>query len=815
MSGSLTTTASDGEPPKLPAHARVVVIGGGVAGCSAVYHLARMGWTETVLLERSELTSGSTWHAAGNCPNFATSEGLMRLQRYSNRLYARLGDDVGYPIDYHVTGAVRLAQSADRMDEFRHIAGVARRLGIDFEMLGVNEIRGRFPFVDLAGVLGAQWDPEDGDIDPAQLTQAFARGARDLGAQIVRFCPVVAIRLLREGSWRIETARGSVTAEVVVNAAGYRAAEIGAMLGSETPCVPIAHQYVVTEPIPALAVRPDKLPLLRDPDDGWYLRQERDGLLLGIYERGPVAPWERAIPTDFSFELFPDDLQRLSAQMERALVRVPLLGSVGVRRVVNGPIPYTPDGNPLIGPVPGLRNAFECCVFSFGIAQGGGAGKALAEWIVEGETEWDLWAADPRRFTGQVTRRTAFASALDVYRNEYAIAYPWVMPGSVAPAKRSPLFDRLTMQGAEFTGRNGWACAAWFGKAGQTHRPAGFGRPGWFHSVGTECRALSESVGLLELPGCCRFEITGDRAAAWLDNLLASPLPRIGHVASGLCCSPKGSVLSVFTLARLAEDRFWLTGSPEAEWHDRDWLLRAMPGDGSIALTDLTAHHDCFVIAGPRSPELLHGLGLDTSLAEGNARQVEIGPARVLWFGIATLGEAGWELHVPNEYAANVHDRILAAGASLGLHPIGLYSAESLRLEMAAPEWKRDVLIGFSAPEAGFGEAIEFCKPRFIGREALMRERAAPLRWHFAALLVDTESQLPLAGASVFRNNECVGMVTSGGFGHRIQRAIALSYIERDHAAEGTRLEVDVLSERVPATVAVPPLYRLTERMEA
>jgi dimethylglycine dehydrogenase len=802
------TRADDSEEPGLPSHARVVVIGGGVAGASAIYHLARMGWTEAVLLERSELTSGSTWHAAGNCPNFATDESLMRLQRYSNRLYSRLGKEVGCPIDYHVTGAVRLAKGADRMHEFRHIAGMARRLGIGFAMLDRDEIRARFPFVELDGVLGAQWDPDDGDIDPAQLTQAFAKGARDLGARILRFCRVTAIGALPDGSWRIESTEGAIRAEVVVNAAGYRAAEVGAMLGRDLPCVAIAHQYLVTEPIRALADRSGKLPLLRDPDEGWYLRQEREGLLLGIYEQEPVAPWQEALPTDFAFQLFPDDLARLASPMEFAMRRVPLLGAAGVRRVINGPIPYTPDGNPLIGPTPGLRNAFECCVFSFGIAQGGGAGKAVAEWVVEGETEWDLWPADPRRFTGHITQATTLVRALDVYRNEYAIAYPWEERISGRPARASPLFARLRAQGAEFGERNGWECALRFGDAGETRAPAGFGRPAWFAAVGAECRAVMNRVGLLEIPGSSRFEIGGDGAAEWLDNLLASRLPEAGRVAVGLCCSARGSLLSVLAVARLAEDRFWVMGYPEAEWHDRDWLQCHLPKDGSVGLTDLTASHDRLIIAGPESSELLCQLSPDAGLAEGRARLIEIGPARIMWLGVCGFGEAGFELHVPNEYAICIHDRICTAGANLDLRPIGLYAAESLRLEMAAHAWKRDVLVGFSPMEAGWSQAIDFAKPRFVGRDALMRERAAVPRWRFAALRVQAGETLPLAGASVFHGHECIGKVTSGGFGHRIEGAIALGYVRPDCAAAGTRVGVDILGECVPATVAGLPLYR-------
>ncbi len=796
------------EPDAIPSRARVVVIGGGVVGVSALYHLARMGWTDSVLVERNELTSGSTWHAAGNCPNFATIESVMRLQRYSNRLYLGLGSEVGSALDFHVTGAVRLAQSRHRMDEFRHLTAVARRLGIEFEMLNVEEARARFPFAEMDGVLGAQWDPDDGDIDPAQLTHAFAKGARDLGARIARFCNVTAISGLPGGAWQIETARGPITAEIVVNAAGYRAGEVAAMLGRQLPCVPIAHQYMVTEPIPALAGLGGKLPLLRDPDDGWYLRQEGQGLLLGIYGKEPVAPWQNGVPADFAFALFPDDMDQAQPQLERAIRRLPLLGSAGVRRVINGPISYTPDGNPLIGPAPGLRNVFECCVFSFGIAQAGGAGKALAEWVVEGETEWDSWAVDPRRFTGYVTRERAFASALDVYRNEYAIAYPMPQPISSEPARRSPLFRLLSAQGAAFIERNGWSWAAWFRGEGGCREEAGFGWPGWFEAVGAECRAVMSGAGLIEMPGASRFEISGKGAAQWFDTMLASRLPEVGKVAAGLCCSEKGSPLCLLTVARLEEDRFWLIGSPESQWHDRDWLQLHLPGDRSVILSDLTADYDALLIAGPRSEELLRELSCNADFKDGACDWLEIGGRRLLRLGIVSLGERGFELHVPDDSVLPVHDRIAAQGSKLGLRYFGLHALESLCLEVAAPEWKRDALIGRSAPEAGLAGLVDFAKPCFVGRAALSARHGDLTRRHFAPLLVEKGAAPPLAGSSVFRGRERVGVVTSGGFGHRIGLAMALSSLEADCALPGTRLEIEILGERRPAEVGQAPLYR-------
>ena len=420
IAGTRVTAAvlrSHGRPSEgVKRHARVVVIGGGAVGCSALYHLARLGWTDVLLLERDELTAGSTWHAAGNCPNFATSWSLLKLQSYSTALYARLARTVGYDINYHITGSIRLAHTADRVDEFRHVRSQARAQGLEFELLSPQEIRQRHPFIEIDGIRAGLWDPTDGDIDPAQLTQAFAKGARDLGAHIQRGTPVTALQALPDGGWRIETPAGAIEAEYVINAAGYRGGEVAAMIGEYLPLVSLSHQYLVTEDIAALAARgASRLPLLRDPDVSYYLRQERHGLLLGPYEDCARAHWLEGLPAEFAHQLFADDLGRIERYIEAACARVPLLGSVGVRRVINGPIPYAPDGNPLIGPAAGVRNFFHCCAFTFGIVQAGGAGRVIAEWVVNGEPDWDMWSVDCRRYGAFADRRYALSKALETY----------------------------------------------------------------------------------------------------------------------------------------------------------------------------------------------------------------------------------------------------------------------------------------------------------------------------------------------------------------------------------------------------------------
>ncbi len=494
-------------------HARVVIIGGGAVGCSALYHLAKLGWTDCLLVERNELTSGSTWHAAGNTPNFSTSWNVIKFQRHSTRLYAKLGDEVGYPINYHITGSLRLAHNKARMDEYKHVAAMAHAQGLEFALLTPAEAKAKYPFLETHDLVGALWDPLDGDIDPSQLTQAFAKGARDLGSRIKRFTNVTGLQLTPAGEWRVTTDQGEITCEIVVNAAGYRAGEVMAMVGQYMPIVSMSHQYLVTESIPELEARKEKLPLLRDPDVSWYLRQERTGLLLGPYEWKATPHWLDRIPDDFANQLWPDDLERLEKYIDDAIKRVPILGKGGVQRVINGPIPYSPDGNPYIGPAHGLKNFYQCCCFSFGIAQAGGGGKSIAEWIVHGEPEWDFWVFDPRRYTDYATKKYVTGKAIELYQNEYAIAFPAEERPAGRPAKTTPLYEKLRMKGAMFCARGGWERAAWFPRPGDRRewKPS-FQRTNWHGAVAEECAAVRERVGILDLGGFTKLMVEGEGA---------------------------------------------------------------------------------------------------------------------------------------------------------------------------------------------------------------------------------------------------------------------------------------------------------------
>ena len=799
---------------ELPSHARVVVIGGGAVGCSVLFHLARRGWTDCILLEMDELTSGSTWHAAGNCPNFSGSWGIMKLQRYSTRLYAGLAAETGYPINYHVTGAVRVAQTRDRMDEFRHVTAMARHQGIGFEMLSPGEVRERHPFVETHGLAGGQWDPLDGDIDPAQLTQALARGARAAGARIQRFCRVTGIAPVPGGNWRVSTTLGDIVAEIVVNAAGYRAAEVGAMVGRSIPCVAMSHQYMVTADIPELTTLAGKLPLLRDPDDSYYLRQEGHGLLLGPYEWQATPHWDDGVPVNFAFQLFPDHLGRLERQVELAVGRVPVLGSVGIKKVINGPIPYTPDGNPLIGPAPGLRNFYEACVFSFGIVQAGGAGKTLADWVVEGEPEWDLWSLDPRRFTSHVTRAYTRAKAIELYQREYAIGFPFEERPAARPSKASSLHGRLAARGGLFGARNGWERAIWFPQdpsEALLQDELTLQRPAFAEAIARECRAVAGGVGLVELPGFSRFRVSGPGAAAALDRLVAGRLPEPGRVGLAYVLSGRGGVLTEFTITRLAPDAFWLLSASSGEWHDADLLAGHVAGPAT-SVSNETADHTTLVVAGPRSRELLASLVGDDLSAVAfpwlHARKVIVA-GRSLWaLRINYVGELGWELHPRMEDAPAVHDALREAGAALGLADVGIYAVDSLRLEKCYRSWKQDLTTEYSAFAAGLDRFVRLDKPAFPGREALLRERAAggPADRLVPLLVEECGADAP-ATASVFHNGEPVGIVTSGGYGHRIGWSIALAYVRADIAVPGTPVEVGMFGHARRAVVAPEPIY--------
>ncbi|MGB7286994.1 MAG: FAD-dependent oxidoreductase, partial [Salaquimonas sp.] len=565
----------------------------GVVGVSGLYHLGKAGWKDCVLLEKNELTAGSTWHAAGNCPNFSSSWAVMNMQRYGLELYRRLADEVDYPMNYAVTGSIRLAHSKERMLEFERVAGMGRYQGLNIDIKSPTELKDLHPFMETHDIEGGMWDPLDGDIDPAQLTQALAKGARAMGQHIMRHTPATGVSRAEsaDGSdeWIVHTDKGDIRCEYVVNACGYYAQRVGEWFkpygGRTVPMVVMSHQYFLTEEIPELEAwtkeKGHKVPLLRDVDTSYYLRQDKNGLNLGPYERNCKAHWvtpDDPMPDDFSFQLYPDDLDRLEYYIEDAMARVPILGSQGVGRVINGPIPYAPDGLPMIGPMPGVKNAFEAHSFTFGIAQGGGAGKVLAEWITEGKTEWDMWSCDPRRYTDYADHDYCYQKAMETYGHEYAMHFPRHAWPAGRDKKLSPVHENLKASGAVFGAYNGWERANWFAHEGDdTSEEATqtWSRKGpWFERIREECLAVRDAAGILDLCGFSRFAVRGEKAVEWLESLITGSVPKVGRMGLGYFADDRGRIVTEMSLARIEEEGVLCITAASAQWHDYEWLKK-------------------------------------------------------------------------------------------------------------------------------------------------------------------------------------------------------------------------------------------------
>ena len=794
-----------------PTTARVVVIGGGVVGASSLYHLAKAGWTDCVLLEKNELTAGSTWHAAGNCPSFSTSWAVMNMQRYSLGLYRGLAEEVDYPMNYHVTGSIRLGHSRERMMEFERARGMGRYQGLNLEMMAVEDIKNRYPFIETHDLAGALFDPGDGDIDPAQLTQALAKGARQMGARIERFCPATGIGRDR-GEWIVHTPKGDIRCEKVVNAAGYYAQRVGEWFrpfgGRTVPMATMSHQYFLTEPIAELEAwsrENGKLPLLRDVDSSYYLRQEKYGLNLGPYERNCKAHWigpDDPMPEDFSFQLYPDDLERLEWYIEDAMARVPILGASGVSRVINGPIPYAPDGLPLIGPMPGVPNAYEACVFTFGITQGGGAGKVLAEWVTEGRTEWDMWAVDPRRYTDYTDQDYCNAKAMEVYGHEYAMHFPHHEWPAGRHRKLSPVHDKVVELGGVMGAYSGWERANWFAGPGddtsedatQTWERAG----PWEPRVREECEAVRDHCGVLDLPGFSRFKVGGPGADDWLRGLVTGSLPKIGRVGLVYFADTRGRIVTEMSVTRLAEDLFVLVTAASAQWHDREWLELHMPADARFTLEDWTDRMSTLIVTGPKSRDILSGIcQADLTLPWLSFQESEIAGGWVSLLRVSFAGELGWEVHAETADIPAIYDAILAAGA----RPFGMYALNSLRIEKGYRTWKGDLSTDYTLLEGGLERFIRWDKPAFPGKAALELEKQRGSAKRFVRLTVDAGACDAPYMSTLWHDGQVVGETTSGAWGYRVGASIALGMLRTDLAVPGAELQVDIYGQRCRAVV--------------
>ena len=797
----------------LPKYSRIIVIGGGVVGVSCLFHLAKSGLSNLLLIEKNELTAGSTWHAAGNVPTFSSSWAIMNMQRYSTELYRGLSKEVNYPMNYHVTGSVRLAHSEERMMEFQRAKGMGIYQGMDIDVIGLSELKSKYPFIETHDLKGALFDPNDGDIDPAQLTQALAKGARDLGADIIRFCSATGISKNKK-NWIVNTNKGSIECEIVINAAGYYAKRVSDWFipfgGRSIPMSVMSHQYLLTEEIPELQERSDKLnsklPLLRDVDSSYYLRQEKNGLNLGPYEKNCKVHWHESndpLPDDFSFQLYPDDLERLEWYVEDAMKRVPILGKAGISKVINGPIPYTPDGNPLIGPSPGLTNVYEACVFTFGIAQGGGAGKVLSEWVSEGYTEWDMWSCDPRRFTDYTDKDYCAAKAAEVYGHEYAMHFPFHSWPAGRNKKQSPNHQTIINNGGQMGAYNGWERANWFAKDGDDtseNSTQTWNREGpWFSRVREECLAVNRNVGVLDLPGFSRFKVEGPGASEFLLSKISGNLPAIDRMNLAYFPDERGRVLTEMSIMRHDLNKFTLITAGAAQWHDYEILKLSINKNQNVEVSDITNNWTCLIVTGPNSRSLINRISnADLTLPWLSLQNATIENKQILLARVSYAGELGWEIHAKNEDMSLIYEKVLSEGAT----PFGMFALDSLRVEKGYRAWKGDLSTDYSLLESGLERFIKFDKKEvFPGKQSLLSEKQRGSVKKFVSMIIkDNLCDAPYM-STIWHDGKIIGEVTSGAYGHRVNASIALGMVKTDLAISGQTVSVDIFGNDFPAII--------------
>ena len=802
----------------MKSHTRVVVIGGGIAGCSTLYHLTQEGWTDVVLLERNELTSGTTWHSAAQVTNFGMNQTMVGLKTHSINLYKDLRDDPDYPVSYnHGDGGIRLANTKAQMDGYRHFASMARGMGVEFEILDAAECARRHPLISTDNLLGGLWDANDGDIDPASLCQALARRARNAGAQVYRNTPVTGLTQHKDDSWTVHTEHGNITCEIVVNACGYRVNEVGAMMGVLHPVMSMEHQYFVTDDIPAIVDAGHRMPLLRCPISDYYCRQEKNGLLVGFYEQNCRTWGMDGIDPHFVNALCPDDLERISDVLEGAFERMPALTEVGIKNIVNGPITYTIDGAPLVGPIPNKRNAYCIIGLRAGLGEGGGHGWLLAQQIVHGEACYDTWCIDPRRFTGHANVEFTALKAVEDYQNEFRFHFPNEHRPAGRMAKTTPLTPILAAEGAEFTVVNGWERAEFFKPAPDFHVTHGFHFDESFPIVAAEVAAVQNAVGLCEVNGFNRFEITGSDAATFLDRMICGKLPRKdGRVGLAYLLNHHGMLKGEATIANLpASDRgparFWYGSAAASEYHDMDWLTAHISADDDVQIKSLTNDMTILVLAGPKSRDVMQAVSRAdwsrTAFPWLSVRECFVGFAPATVMAVSFSGELAYEIHVPNASLYATYTALREAGRTHDLRLFGALAVEAMRMEKGYLHWKADLLTEFDPFETGLDRFVHMEKADFVGKAALAkRHKTGPSKRLVTLSLADDHAPAH-GGASVMRGGEVVGTVTSGGYGHRVGKNLAYAFLKPDSAQEGSQLKIDVLGKMVPTVVTAQAHY--------
>jgi dimethylglycine dehydrogenase len=795
----------------MKSQARVVVIGGGVVGCSVLYHLTKHGWNDVLLIERSELTSGSTWHAAGGFHTLNSDPNLAMLQGYTISLYQELEEISGQACGLHHVGGITIATDPDRMDFLKAEHAKHHYLGLESELITPDEIEKLSPVTNTEGIIGGLYNPLDGHLDPSGTTHAYAKAAQIGGAEISLRNRVLELNPTLDGGWQVVTEEGSVLCEHVVNAGGLWAREVGKMAGVYLPLLAMEHQYLVTDDIPEVADLEKELPHVLDPAGESYFRQEGKGLVLGIYEQD-CDPWSvDTTPWDFGHELLPNNLERIAEPLEHAFFRYPCLAEAGIKTVINGPFTFAPDGNPLVGPVPGLPGFWSACAVMAGFSQGGGVGKTLAEWMIEGEPSSDVFAMDVARFGDYCTPDYTQAKVMENYQRRFAISFPNEELPAGRPLVTTPAYEIWKDQNAVFGSAYGLEHVNYFAAEGdeQFETPS-FRRSNAFTAVAAECRAVRTAVGINEIHNFGKYEVTGPGAEDWLNYILAGRIPKPGRLSLSPLLSPKGVLIGDLTVARISDQRFQITGSSVSQGYHMRWFEDHLPETG-VEIRNVSLERIGFQIAGPKARELL-GRVTDADVSNEamgflSAREIDIDGIPALINRVTYTGDLGYEIYVDAARQADLYKALSDAGQDLGLKPFGMRAMMSLRLEKGFGSWLREFRPDYTPAETGLDLFINFNKDEFIGRDAVLTERDNPPKRHLVTLVVDADDADVWGDEPIWKGGEVVGFVTSGGYAHYVEKSVAIGFVPTDMIEDGAEFEIEILGDMRKAILIDEPLF--------
>ena len=792
-------------------------------GASLLYHLAEEGCDDILLIEKGELTSGSTWHAAGQCPSMVGNYNLAKIHNYGNWLYSRLEELTGQYVSWHASGGIRLALTHEDIDWFHYMKGIADNVGFHMEIIDAEKIKQINPFINTDGVLAGAWTLDDGHADPAGLTNAMALGATKMGASIQRHNRVIDIKSMPSGEWQVVTEKGNIVAEIVVNAAGCYARRIAHMVDRDLPIVNMQHHYIVTGPVDEFSESDEEIQVIRDPRASSYLRQEQKSGLIGIYEQANMTEaWapDGLPPWESDSELFSDDLPRLMPWLGHAMERMPLFENAGIKRVVCGAIPHSSDGAPLLGPVAGLKNFWNFCGASFGIAQAAGCGKYMTQWMLHGDSEINMTGFDSRRYGSYADKRYMNAKGFEDYQRTYFTPMPGEELSSGRSQRMSPLYDKLKERGCVFTETFGWERPKWFSLDG---REENYSRRhnNVFDVVRDECHAVRERVGILDLTGFAKYDVSGPDAESYLNRICANTIPvKPGGIALVHVLSDAGRIGAEMTVTRLADDQFYVLSAAGAELRDLDYLTQAKTAEEDVEIINVTDNRGVLVLAGPRSRDVLAKVTeekLDNaSFRWLSGKEMQVAGLSTRALRVNYVGELGWELHPPIEHLEAIYDALWQAGEEFGIADFGLYAVNSLRMEKAYAGWGAELTNEVTMIDADMERFMKLSKANFIGKEATLRQQQEERLFQLVYFEIEATDSDVHGGEPIFISDKCIGITTSGGYGHFTQKSLGFGYVDPTNSKPGTALDVDLLGERCRATVLKDPIYDpANERLKA